>query len=52
MFGYTIDVCFYGYTLSAIEMLAIVVVLVTGGITFANTHQEHQARDKHTPDLE
>lgn len=41
LFGYTIDVFVYKYTLAAIEIVAIVVVLITGAITFIYTHKEH-----------
>lgn len=34
LFGYTIDVCIYGYSLTAVEIFAILVVLATGAVTF------------------
>lgn len=41
IFGYTIDVLVYNYTLQLAEIIAMLIVLITGVITFIQTHKEH-----------
>lgn len=41
LFGYSIDVFIYKYSLTWVELVAVVTVLGTGAITFIQTHREH-----------
>ena len=51
LFGYSIDFIFYGYVLSNIEILAVVVIVSTGAVVFMQTHRDHVTKGA-THDLE
>jgi drug/metabolite transporter (DMT)-like permease len=41
LFGYSIDFLFYGYVLSGIEILAVVVIISTGAVVFMQSRRDH-----------
>jgi drug/metabolite transporter (DMT)-like permease len=41
LFGYTVDFLFYGYILSGIEILAVIVIVSTGAVVFIQTRRDH-----------